>query len=151
VPILLHLHIILLNIFQLVLFFKPKSHTVHPHNYSHILNMVHLKDILFFKPRQRLANPFSEQISALLVRIRHYKTVHMHQWHLSSLHVMRVVGKDIEELNRIHWQVHIKVVRLLKISTESLLFSVQFAHDLPCAHVRAYHFVLDFVQLSVMD
>lgn len=149
-PILLHLHIIQLGILQLVLFFKPKSHAVHPHNYSHILDMVHLKDIFFFKPRQRLANPLSEQLPALLVRIRHHKTVHMHQWHFGSLHVMRVVGKDIQELYRIYRQVHIKVVRLLKISTESLLFSVHFAHDLPCAHVRAYHFVLDFVQLSVM-
>jgi hypothetical protein len=74
----------------------------------------------------------------------------MHQWHLGSLHVMPVVGKHVQELNRIHWQVHIKVVRLLKINTQSLLFSVQFAHHLPCAHVRTYHFVLDFVQLSVM-
>ena len=101
IPILLDLHIVLLFLFILfiklflILLPQPKGHTIHPHYDSHVLDMVHLYDIRLGESFEGLTNSFCQQLLTLLIRIRHHKAVHMHQRHLSGLHVFSVVSEHI--------------------------------------------------------
>lgn len=112
--------------------------------------MIHLQNLLLAEPRQRPPNPLPQQLPTLLIRISHHETIHMHQRHLLRLKVIGVVRKHVQELYRVHRQVHVNVVGGLEVDAQGGFLSVELSHDLSRAHVRADHVLGHLVQLGVV-
>lgn len=75
----------------------------------------------------------------------------MHQWHLFRPHLFCVVGKHIEELYGVNWQIHINVVWLSEFLLVGVFFFVDLAHCFSCAHIPALDTIFDLVKLAVVD
>lgn len=142
---------LLLRLFllMLLLLFESETNTVHPHYHRHVLNMMHVLNLLRPKLRQHFLYPRTQQLQTLLIRVRHHKTIHMHQRVLIRYDMLVIIHQHVQKFNSIDWQIHVDVVGLLEINGELVMLFVYSAHSLTSTHVPAYHLRLDFVYLTV--
>lgn len=159
------LPIVILNIYFMFLILillcfvtgtETKTDTIHSHKNCHIFNMMHNFNIFLFEPWKYFLYPSSNDSNTLFIRICNYKTIHMHQRHLTSFHTTTIINQHIQKLNSIYWQIHINVIH---ISIESILINlmvliilmhlVYFTYGLPCTHVPTENSLCDFVELAI--
>lgn len=107
-------------------------------------------DVLLAKPRQYLVDSLLQNLDALLVRVRNHEAVHMNQGHFVSSHAGCVIVQFAQELNRIYWKVHVKVIGSLECLFILVMLFVHLLYGFSSAHVPALHPVLNAIDLAVL-
>lgn len=128
---------------------QPNANTVHSHNNSNVLNMMHMLNVFNLKVRKHLFDSLTQKCFTLLLSISNHKAINMNQWHFICLHILFIVGKHIQELDGIDWKVHVDVIRILKLLFISILLSVYLSHCLTSAHVPALDTIFHLVELAI--
>jgi hypothetical protein len=69
--------------------------------------------------------------------------------HFVGLHLLLIVGKNVQELDGVDWKIHVDVIRILKLFLIGIFLLVDLAHRLTGAHVPAFNAILHFIELAI--
>jgi hypothetical protein len=128
---------------------QPNADAVHPHDHCYVFDVMHMNDVLGFEGWQHLFDTNGQQLFAFLVSIGNYEAVYMNQGHFIGVHLLGVVRQNIEEFDGIYRQVHVDVVRVLKLRVVAVFLSVYFAHGFSSTHVPANNSIFDFIEFAI--